>query len=99
MTQSEPLTLVTAQTAEQPEISPAVAEIMARAHEGAMIELGRFAADETNPFLYYLRKTNKTIGSILGQDVNPKDFSEIISLKKRFRDQEAANEERFRNAA
>lgn len=64
-----------------------------------MLELERFMAAETNPFLYYLRGANNTIASILGKESNPADFSRIISLKKQLRNQEAANEAIFEKAA
>lgn len=64
-----------------------------------MLELERFTAAETNPFLYYLRGANNTIASILGKQTDPADFSRIISLKKQLRDQEAANEAVLEKAA
>ena len=92
MPQNEPFTPVTIETAEQSGVSPAVADIMERAHRWALWELERFTAAETNPFLYYLRGANRTIASILGREANPADFSRIISLKKQLRDREAAND-------
>lgn len=53
MSQNEPLALTPAQIAEQPEISPAVAEVMERAHSGAMLEVEHFEAMQNSPFGYY----------------------------------------------
>lgn len=44
MSQSEPLTTISNQTAEQIEISPTVAGIMERAHSGAMLKMQEFEA-------------------------------------------------------
>ena len=100
MSHNEPLILANTGALEATEVSPAVAEIIDRAHKGAMLELERFAADETNPFLYYLREANQTVAAIiLGKKTDPAHFSAIITLKKRLRDKEAANEENFKKVA
>lgn len=100
MTQNEPLTLKTPQATEQTAISPAVAEIMERAHTGALLELERFAADEINPIRHALRDGNALIGYILGiKQANPADFSRLITLKRQLREQEAANDETMRKTA
>ncbi|MDD5377157.1 MAG: hypothetical protein PHH16_03500 [Candidatus Gracilibacteria bacterium] len=93
MTQTEPLTPTNTQAAEQSVVSPAVAEVMERAHQGALGEIERFIADETSLIRGVLRDGNALIGYILGvRETNPADLSRIISLKKQLRDQETANE-------
>ncbi|EKD30496.1 MAG: hypothetical protein ACD_78C00034G0004 [uncultured bacterium (gcode 4)] len=73
-------------------LSPAITRIVEKTHQWALSELERFQSSQTNPFLYYLWWVNASIASILGKQADPADFSRIISLKKRFREQETADD-------
>ncbi|MFA6090264.1 MAG: hypothetical protein WC774_00620 [Candidatus Gracilibacteria bacterium] len=91
-------TLVHTQLIDQPlPSSPEVVEIMNIAHKGAIGELERFIATETNPVTCFLRGVNNTIASIVfNKEVNPTDFSNLIRQKaeyvKQLQEQEAAND-------
>ncbi|MDD5198026.1 MAG: hypothetical protein PHN60_04170 [Candidatus Gracilibacteria bacterium] len=76
-------------------LSPTIAAIVEKAHLGATEIIERFAANERNPIRYYLREANATIACILGKQTKPEYFSQIIALKKQFREQEAANDADF----
>lgn len=99
MPKNSSLPLAETAISENTVVSPAVAAIVEKAHSWATEILERFAANETNPFRYYLREANATIAYILGKQTNPADFSQVIALKKQFREQETANDAQIHIAA
>lgn len=99
MSQAEPLTPMVAIPTEQLDVSPAVAEVMERAHSGAMLKLEQFEANQKSPVWHYLEEANGLIRGILGTPTNPQELSELIANKEQYRKRKAANEERFQQAA
>lgn len=91
MSENTATTLAKSTISEDVVLSPAVAAIMERANTEATEIIERFASNEKNPIWYYLRDANATIACIMGKGkhvTNPQYFSQMITLKKQFREQE-----------
>lgn len=91
MSENNPSILANTIASSDTPLSPEVAAIVEKAHAGTVEIIERFVSGEQNPLRYYLREANATIACILGKQTKPEYFSQIIALKKQFRDYEAAN--------
>ena len=92
MPENKSFPLVDVAVSEDIVLSPAVAAIVEKAHFWTTEIIERFASDERNPLRYFLREVNAAIACALGNQTKPEYFSQIIALKKQFREWEAAND-------